>query len=125
MTRQQETILAIIETSEDHLAADEIFTKARAVLPSIALATIYRNLSQLTKAGRIRRITMQRGPDRFDKTLARHEHLICTECGALSDAYLGDLQEFLSAKTEVTILDYDIHMRYICQQCRQKKEEVK
>jgi Fe2+ or Zn2+ uptake regulation protein len=68
---------------------------------------------------------MQRGPDRFDKTLARHEHLICTECGALSDAYLGDLQEFLSAKTEVTILDYDINMRYICQQCRQKKEEVK
>ena len=93
------------------------------VLPSIALATIYRNLSQLTKAGRIRRITMQRGPDRFDKTLARHEHLICTECGALSDAYLGDLQEFLSAKAGVTILDYEINMRYICQQCRQKRRK--
>lgn len=125
MTKQQETILAIIEASEDHLTADEIFTKARTVLPSIALATVYRNLSQLTRSGRIRRITIQRGPDRFDKTLARHEHLVCADCGALLDIYLGDLQEFLSAKAGVTILDYEINMRYICQQCRQEKEEVK
>ena len=120
MTLQQKTILDILELSDEHLTADAVFVKARVVLPSIALATVYRNLAQLSESGHIRRIVIPDAPDRFDKSLHPHEHLTCVVCGRLSDVPLSDLRDYLTSQTGIEIIDYELSMKHICQQCKEE-----
>lgn len=123
MTKQRKLILDIIISSTEHMTAEEIYMKAKKVLPSIAIGTVYRNLSLMTEAGEIRRVTMPNAPDRFDRSLLPHEHLICQNCEELSDITVSDLKDYLEKRTGIEILGYDLSLRYICDKC--KKEEVK
>ena len=47
MTKQRKLVLAIINESERHLTAEEIFIEAKKRITSIAFATIYNNLNAL------------------------------------------------------------------------------
>jgi Fe2+ or Zn2+ uptake regulation protein len=123
LTKQRKLILDIIMSSNEHLTAEEIFMKAKQIQPSIAIGTVYRNLALMTEAGEIRRVVMPNAPDRFDRSLLPHEHLICQNCGKVSDISVSDLKDYLEKQTGIEILGYDLSLRYICDKC--KKEEGK
>ena len=123
MTKQRRLILDVIRSSGEHLTADEIFIKARKILPSIAIGTVYRNLRLITEDGTIRRIVAPNEPDRFDRSLHPHEHIICQHCKRMSDIAIADLKEYLQRRTGIEILGYDLSLRYICDEC--KKEGIK
>lgn len=110
-------------SSNEHLTAEEIFMKAKQIQPSIAIGTVYRNLALMTEAGEIRRVVMPNAPDRFDRSLLPHEHLICQNCGKVSDISVSDLKDYLEKQAGIEILGYDLSLRYICDKC--KKEEGK
>lgn len=109
-------------SSTEHMTAEEIFMKAKKIQSSIAVGTVYRNLSLMTEAREIRRIIMQDAPDRYDKTLLPHEHLICQNCGELSDISVSDLKGYIEKQTGIEILGYDLNLKHICNKC--KKEEA-
>ena len=46
-TRQRDVIFSIVSKTSAHPTAEEIFLEARTLLPSISLATIYKNLGRL------------------------------------------------------------------------------
>lgn len=117
MTKQRKVIFDIIQKSEDHLTAEQIFLLAKEEIPSIAVGTVYRNLNLMVSEGEIRKISMFRAPDRFDKTLCPHEHMICSRCGSLKDISLDGLKETLDRQTGTEILSYDLNLYYICPDC--------
>ena len=123
MTKQRRLILEIIAQSKDHLTAEEIFLKARATMPSIAVGTVYRNLNVLCDQGFIGRISVINQPDRFDSKPDRHHHLICSRCGKITDICLRDLTEPIENKLGQKILSYDLRIRYICPACREQEEK--
>ena len=100
------------------MTADEIYMKAKSVQPSIAVGTVYRNLALMEKAGEIRRIAIANAPDRFDKSIHMHEHLVCQKCGLLSDVSIPDLHAFLEKQTGIRILGYDLNLKYYCDECQ-------
>ena len=51
MTHQREIILQELQTSREHLTADELYDRVKKRLPRISLATVYRNLEILTQVG--------------------------------------------------------------------------
>ena len=118
MTKQRELIYAIIQNSDRHLSADEVYTQAKRQMPGIVRATVYNSLNYLTENGMIRRIRIYGDSDRYDHVLTMHEHLICDRCGELSDITLGDLQQTLSNKTGIEITGYELNLHYICPACR-------
>lgn len=118
MTRQRKTILNIIKTSNEHMTAEEIYMKAKQVMPSIAIGTVYRNLGLMTEAGEIRRIPIPDSADRYDKSTKPHEHLVCQKCGEVHDVFIDGLMEYLSRQTGVEITGYDLNLRFICENCR-------
>ena len=63
---------------------------------------------------------MEGHPDRYDR-IARHDHLVCRQCGDLTDIYLEDYTEQLQSQISETILSYDLQIRYICPACRKNK----
>lgn len=122
MTKQRELIYTIIQNSDRHLSADEVYIQAKRQMPGIVLATVYNSLNYLTEKGMIRRIRIYGDSDRYDHVLTMHEHLICDRCGELSDITLGDLQQTLRNKTGIEITGYELNLHYICPKCRRKEE---
>ncbi len=123
LTKQRKIILEIIKSSSDHMTAEEIYTKAKQIMPSIAVGTVYRNLGLMTEAGEIRRLAIPDKPDKYDKSVQPHEHLICQKCGEVSDLFVSSLQDYLQQQTGIEITGYDLNLRYICGKC--KKEAAK
>ena len=122
MTKYPRQILQIIQASRSHLTAEQIFEALKQTYPSVVRATVYNNLHKLWQAGAIRKVVLEGQPDRYDR-IERHDHLVCKECGKLSDVTLSDLTEHLETQLGMSILSYDLKMTYLCQACKSKQKE--
>ncbi|HCD45629.1 MAG TPA: transcriptional repressor [Lachnoclostridium sp.] len=120
MTTNSELILNVINISEDHLTAEQIFLKLKETSTKIALATVYNNLNALYENNLIRKVVVEGYPDRYDK-IVRHDHLVCKQCGRLTDIMLKDLTIKLKEEIGEDILSYDLKVSYICPSCKQIK----
>lgn len=112
-----DSILKIIETTDSHMTAEQVFFTLKQAYPSVVLATVYNNLNSLYQQGKIRKISIEGSPDRFDKN-TRHDHLVCRKCGRLSDVYLSDITADLERQMGFSIESYDLKIQYLCPQCR-------
>lgn len=121
MTKYPKQILQTIQDSRDHMTAEEIFEQLQNTYPTVVRATVYNNLNRLWESGAIRKVVLEGQPDRYDRT-ERHDHLICKECGKLSDVTLADLTQQLEAQLGVPVLSYDLKLMYLCEACRAKHE---
>lgn len=121
MTKNAENILEIINHSNAHLSAEQIYLCLMERKQGVALATVYNNLAFLYRQGLIRKISVEGYPDRYDK-MKRHDHLVCRCCGKLSDILLEDLTQRLQKQVGIPILSYDLKINYICEECLSKKE---
>ena len=91
-SKQRSLILDIVRSNPVHPTAEWVYEQARKEMPSIGIATVYRNLNALTEMGAIGKITGVGGIDRFDGNISPHFHLQCTECGRLIDLPAKDPQ---------------------------------
>ncbi|HEX9959471.1 MAG TPA: transcriptional repressor, partial [Pyrinomonadaceae bacterium] len=64
LTRQREVVLQVIRDAEEHPTANEVFDKAKQLLPSISFATVYNSLRYLKEAGHIAEIRFGNGASR-------------------------------------------------------------
>lgn len=122
MTKYGKKILEIVSSSYSHMTAEEIFDVLRQTYPTVVLATVYNNLNRLWQEDRIRKVSVEGMPDRYDR-IQRHDHLVCKRCGRLLDIDLGDLTEQLEQKAGISILSYDLKLTYLCEDCRTKIEK--
>lgn len=121
MVQKRAAVLQVLRESEGHLQADEIFRRVKQYYPGMVLATVYNNLHALVEGGYIRHIKTATGADFYDKTPTPHEHALCTGCGKLIDADLGNFAETLRKSTAMPILSYDLILHTVCADCNQNK----
>lgn len=122
MTKNAELILEIINGSDEHLTAEQIYLKLNEQNEKAALATVYNNLNYLYENDLIRKVSVEGYPDRYDRTI-RHDHLICKKCGKISDIALEDMTEKLRRAVGEDIISYDLKINYICEECRSEEKE--
>lgn len=120
MRRYEKKILDIICNSVAHLTAEEIFLLLKKTEPKVVMATIYNNLNELYSSGRIRKVSMEGSPDRYDR-LSRHDHLVCKQCGRLSDMTFEDFTKKIESQLGEDIVGYDLKVFYICPACKEKR----
>ena len=121
MAKYAEEILAAVTELQQHPTAEQVFLEMKKEHPSIALGTVYKHLNALADEGLLLRITEPGSPDRYDRT-ERHDHLICSRCGKITDVCLRDLTEPIETGLGQRILSYDLKIRYICPDCREQEE---
>ena len=119
MTKYAEQILTLINMSDGHMTAEQLFLELKKTEPKVVQATIYNNLNTLCQKGLIRRMSVEGSPDRYDK-VKKHDHLVCTKCGALSDISFEDLTADLEHQLGEGIISYDLKVFYLCPACREK-----
>lgn len=122
MTKYGEQILTIVMRKGEHPTAEQVFMEMKANNPKIAQGTVYNNLNALVDEGRIIRISEPGFPDRFDNT-TRHDHMVCIKCGRLADIKLPDFTEEIERNSGEKIISYDLRIRYICPECRNKTDK--
>src|SRR5215204_7717576 len=102
LTKQREVVLQVIRDADTHLTANEVFDKAKDLLPSISFATVYNSLRYLKDAGHIAEIVFGNGASRFDGMTHRHDHAICTRCSKLVDIEMELPEDFVKRATRVS-----------------------
>lgn len=122
MRKYAKKILEIVEMSGSHMTAEQIFAELRKTYPAVVLATVYNNLNRLWEEDRIRKVSVEGMPDRYDG-LRRHDHLVCKRCGRLLDVDLGDLTAQLEQTAGISILAYDLKLLYVCEECKKKSRQ--
>lgn len=120
-TKQRELLLEAIRSTETHPTADELFQLVRCALPAISLATVYRNLNYMVEERLVRRITVPGMPDRFDRCLEAHDHMVCDRCGGIFDFSLPfDLGAEIERSIGGPVNCYTLVVRGCCPACRDK-----
>jgi Fe2+ or Zn2+ uptake regulation protein len=121
LTRQREVVLQVIREANEHLTANEIFDKAKRLLPTISFATVYNSLRFLKDAGHIAEISFGSGASRFDRKLTRHDHAICNNCGRLVDLELdfpSELVQTAATVSKFTPESLEFTLRGLCPECK-------
>lgn len=123
-TAQRAIILEEVENSEGHLTAGEIFERVRKRYPSIAYGTVYRTLHLLAEHEMIQELTFADQASRFDKRADRHDHVHCTECGALADVNVPvavSCEEAAAQQSGWQIMRHHTLFEGVCPDCLAKQ----
>ena len=124
-TRQRQLVLDAVRAHHDHPTADEIYLSLREVDDHISRGTVYRNLNLLAQEGEIQAVHV-RGGDRFDLRCDRHAHIVCQECGCVTDAplpYDATLDAELAAETGYALTSHVTTFRGLCPACQARLAE--
>jgi Fe2+ or Zn2+ uptake regulation protein len=122
LTKQRAVVLQVIRNAMEHLTANEVFDRAKQLLPGISFATVYNSLRFLKDTGHIAEISFGNGATRYDRITSRHDHAICTQCGKLVDIELEHPEELVSmaaAYSNFQPLSLEFTLRGLCPECRE------
>lgn len=93
VTRQRIALLGVLADADDHPDAVELHLRAKAIEPSVSLATVYRTLTVLEEQGVVHRHAFEGGGARFETSHEEHhDHIL--------DVDTGEVIEFQSDKIE-------------------------
>ena len=121
-TIQSALVLETVNKLPGHVTADEIYEAIAKEHPTISRATVYRNLNRLSQTGKIRRIEIPGGADRFEHWCHPHYHIKCELCGRIFDVdmeYIPHLEDKIRDTHGFQLTGHDILFTGICPQCRE------
>ena len=115
-TDQRSAVLdVLIKYSDSHLSTDDIYNYVKANNPEIGIATVYRTLTLLEKVGAVIKLDLDDGCSRYELSRQdedhRHHHLICNNCGYISeveDDLLETLEEQILQKDGFLVTDHRV-----------------
>ena len=124
LTPQRLMILSAIESSEDHISAEEIYAQVAAKYPHVNISTVYRTLELLKRLGMVYEIDLGEGRIRYHaEESGHHHHLVCQNCNKVIDID----EAFLSSLRDTLLRDYNFQAELkhvgifgLCSDCRKK-----
>jgi Fur family transcriptional regulator, ferric uptake regulator len=129
LTPQREMILAAMESSRDHISAEEIYAQVVAKYPHVNISTVYRTLELLKKLGMVYEIDLGEGRIRYHtEGSGHHHHLVCQGCGKVIDieeATLSSLKNILLRDYGFTADLRHVGIFGLCEGCRRKSSTGK
>ncbi|MFP4377768.1 MAG: Fur family transcriptional regulator [Spirochaetales bacterium] len=122
-SRQRDRILELLEHSESHPTALELYDQVKRTFPSASLGNVYRNLNILVEQGLIRRLGSGSTFDRFEAGHEAHAHWVCTQCGAIRDLELPKLTEVAERVASLggTATEFRLNVYGLCPDCANRE----
>ena len=123
-SKQKECILRILKNTTSHPTADWIHAEVRKEIPNISLATVYRNIRQLSEENVIMRLDISSTFCRYDGNPQNHYHFRCECCQRIFDVNMPVLSDLDDKATQLTGFEVSHHIlefRGICRQCKAKQ----
>lgn len=130
LTQQREVIAMALFESDRHLSVDDLAELLRRRGEHVGKATIYRTLSLMVEAGLARELDFGEGFKRYEHQAgeARHDHLICSECGSVErfvGPELDDILAEMAEKAGFAVQSRRLKLYGLCAKCRASGEETR
>ncbi|MDN5348290.1 MAG: Fur family transcriptional regulator, ferric uptake regulator [Clostridia bacterium] len=132
LTPQRRRVLQLLaKNKQRHLTAEEIYSLACQQGKKIGLATVYRSLRALEKAGLVVSMDLGDGSSRYELKKVGHKphhHLVCLECGQVlevDEALLESLWQTITEKYGFATIDQSIKIFGYCAACWHKRRLTK
>ncbi len=85
LTIQRQTILNLINASNQHWDADELARELIIRGHKIGIATVYRGLAALETDGLVNSVQLA-DKKRYERAVKKHhDHMVCTKCGSIEE----------------------------------------
>jgi Fur family transcriptional regulator, ferric uptake regulator len=131
MTTAREVVMNVVKKIEGYLTADEVYSQAKKIYPSLGLATVYRALELLTNSDMLNKKDFGDGYSKYEytegKKTTRICHVICESCGKVvdhddltmnevdaMDSLIGRIKDQYNFEP----LTDEIRVRGICSKCK-------
>lgn len=121
-TRQREIILDEFLKAGSHLSTEDLYLRLRKKHPTIGYATVYRTLKLFAECGIASECHFSNRETRYEASTGHehHDHLICTECGAIiefEDPRIEELQEKVAKEHGFRISNHRLELFGLCAEC--------
>ncbi len=92
LTLQRLVIARVLLARPVHLSADQVWTRAKEIMPEISRATVYNTLDLFERSALLRRLIIDSEKVVFDSNTAPHHHLYDASTGDVIDIAPGELR---------------------------------
>jgi len=127
LTPQRVAIYRTLLESTDHPTPEVLFSRVQPQMASLSLATIYKTLEALTRLHLVAELPATGQSRRFDANMARHQHLVCTGCGLLTDHRDAKLERVEAPRELDGFVPHSVHIHIhgLCRDCARGKTSKK
>ena len=117
-TRQRRAIRRVLLETRRPLSPREILELARKQVPSLGLATVYRNLRALVEEGAVVPVALPGEPLRYEAAGAgHHHHFLCRGCGRAFERPGCRLEAHLDLPPGFSAEDHEVVVYGRCPDC--------
>lgn len=120
-THQRQVLYEVMQGMEGHPSPEEVYHRVRERVPSVSLATVYKNIHLFVASGVLREVSLHHGSVRVERNERAHHHLVCSKCKSIQDIEAGDLS-FDAQRAKLPqgfqVERYAIDVIGICAMCR-------
>lgn len=126
VTPQRVHTWQVLAESGEHLTAEEVWERAKGLLPGLELSTVYRSLEALRAVGLVADSRLIEGPRVFEARSTLHPHLVCKSCGEIShpepEVGLRLLEALNSGSGGFEVQELHTVAKGTCAGCAERKE---
>ena len=125
-TIQREVILETLYNSDEHLTPEALHHLIQEKYPELntGIATVYRTLSLLEGSRVVTSLSFGAQGKKYELgAKEHHDHLICTECGKITefvDEEIEKRQHVITAELGFKMSDHSMQIYGICKECQDK-----
>ncbi len=126
-TIQREVILETLYNSDEHLTPEALHKKIQEEYPDLktGIATIYRTLGLLESEEIVTSLSFGAQGKKYELgAKEHHDHMICTECGSITefvDAEIEKRQRIITEEHGFLMQDHSMQIYGLCAECRKKQ----
>ncbi|WP_105615527.1 transcriptional regulator PerR [Vallitalea okinawensis] len=126
VTPQRLAIFNMLYNTTSHPSAETIYKSLQETHPTMSLATVYKTLDALQKAGLIQQLNVGEDSFRYDANVSSHPHVICLECNRVFDLesdILNDLRSKVASNTDFDLISEKVYLYGTCPECKESMKE--
>ncbi len=123
-TIQREVILETLYNSDEHLTPEALHHLIQQKYPDLntGIATVYRTLALLEESNVVTSLSFGAQGKKYELgAKEHHDHLICTECGVITefvDEAIEARQHAITKELDFKMLDHSMQIYGICKKCQ-------
>ena len=121
-SRRRDAVVDAFLATRSHVSVEELTGMVRDRGPAVGYTTVYRTMKLLAECGLATAHDFGDGQTRYERVLERthHDHLICTECGAIlefEDREIEELQDAVARQRGFEVASHKMELYGRCAGC--------
>jgi Fur family peroxide stress response transcriptional regulator len=120
-SKQREAIVMVLRSTSSHPNAEWIYKEVKKRMPSISLATVYRNLRLLKDTGEVSEIHTTDNNTHFDINTKDHYHFRCDLCRRIIDLdepIDRSIEDRIAKRTGLKVTHHHLELGGLCMDCQ-------